>query len=252
MSNFPTAPAIAPYWPDAFDLKNHLEGFLKVDRATLEAKLAQGTAELATLGRRDFDWAKAEAFYQDQVGQAYLFDLGAWHLSSQDYIGDTLRLVSDRAQGHVLDFGGGIGTHTIALARCPQVLQVTYCDANPVNLEFVRYRVAQLGLGDKVRCCGAGEGQEQPFDTIVCLDVLEHLADPVEQLRQFHRQLNPQGYLITNWYFSKGTQGEFPFHHDDPALVQAFFQVLQTHFLEVFHPYFITTRCYQPLDRQLS
>jgi hypothetical protein len=32
---------------------------------------------------------------------------------------------------------------------------------------------------------------------------------------------------------------------DDPQLVEAFFRTLQGRFLEVFHPYLITTRAYR-------
>ncbi|MEB3164215.1 MAG: class I SAM-dependent methyltransferase [Prochlorothrix sp.] len=245
MATFPTAPAIAPYWDHAFDLKAHLQGFLKLDAETLEQRLAQGTAELAKLGHRDFDWAKAEEFYQDQVGEAYLFDLGAWHLTSRDYIGDTLRLIADFAEGEVLDFGGGIGTHAIGAASCPQVERVTYCDLNPVSLEFVQYRAQQLELSAKLHCC-RDLPADPCFDAIICFDVLEHLPDPVAQLRQFRRWLKPEGVLITNWYFFKGVEQEFPFHLDDPAIVGEFFRVLQSQFLEVFHPYFITARCYRP------
>ncbi|MEI6428680.1 MAG: hypothetical protein WCO45_09905 [Pseudanabaena sp. ELA607] len=34
-------------------------------------------------------------------------------MSNRDYIGRTLRLIGDHAQGRVLDFGGDIGTHTL-------------------------------------------------------------------------------------------------------------------------------------------
>lgn len=65
------------------------------------------------------------------MGSAYLLDLAAWHLSSTDYIGDTLRLVADQARGLVLDFGGGIGTHTIGAALCPAVEQVIFGISTP-------------------------------------------------------------------------------------------------------------------------
>jgi hypothetical protein len=54
---------------------------------------------------------------------------------------------------------------------------------------------------------------------------------------------------LINWYFFKGFNGEFPFHLDDPQKVEQFFQVLQSCFLEVFHPYFITARCYRKWDK---
>jgi hypothetical protein len=78
---------------------------------------------------------------------------------------------------------------------------------------------------------------------------VEHLADPAAQLRQFYDWLKPSGKLLINWYFFKGFNGEFPFHLDDPQKVEQFFQVLQSRFLEVFHPYFITARCYRKWDK---
>ncbi len=244
MSSFSPPDFLLGYWHDGFNLKNHLQDFLQIDTPTLEARLEEGQAALAQLGRHDFDWTRATEFYRDQVGAAHLFDLGAWHLTSQDYIGDTLQLVATFAEGKVLDFGGGIGTHAIAAALCPQVEQVIYCDINPMNRDFVAKRVAELGLSQKIQCV-LSVPETTSFDTIICFDVLEHLPDPSQQLLEFHKLLTPQGKAIVNWYFFKGQNQEFPFHLDDPQLMSKFFNVLRQNFQEVFHPYFITARCYQ-------
>ena len=244
MVTFPTPDAIAPYWEHAFHLKDHLRGFLSLDAEALDARLQKGQDDLAELGHRDFNWDQAQEFYKDKVGEAYLFDLGAWHLTSQDYIGDTLRLIADYAKGNVLDFGGGIGTHSIAATRCADVESVTYCDINPISRDFVQYRSQQLQIQDTLSC-HSQLAEDAVFDTIICFDVLEHLPDPVQQLHEFKRLLKPSGMLITNWYFSKGTNGEYPFHLDDPSIIEAFFKTIQRNFVEVFHPYFITARCYR-------
>ncbi len=237
-------PSLTAYWQDAFSLKRHLQEFLQLESEDLEHKLNAGLQALAEMGHRDFDWEQATEFYRDQVGEAYLFDLGIWHLTSQEYIGDTLRLVADYAKGRVLDFGGGIGTHTIGAALCQQVQQVVYCDINPTNRAFVEYRAAQLGLESKIICC-AEVSADEIFDTIICFDVVEHLPAPSQQLLQFHKMQSETAILILNWYFSKGFNQEFPFHLDDPRLVEHFFTTLQGNFLEVFHPYHVTTRCYR-------
>jgi SAM-dependent methyltransferase len=234
------------YWQDAFSLKQHLQQFLEIDADRLEAKFATALQDLAELGRRDFNWAAASEFYREKVGEAYLFELATWHLTSTDYIGDTLRLIADRSHGRVLDFGGGIGTHAIAAALCPAVTQVIYCDINPINYQFVKHRIEKLGLESKVTCC-MELAPNETFDTINCFDVMEHLLDPSAQLLEFHRMLTDSGRMVTNWYFSKGEKLEFPFHLDDPVTIDRFFQTLQSNFLEVFHPYFITTRCYRKL-----
>jgi 2-polyprenyl-3-methyl-5-hydroxy-6-metoxy-1,4-benzoquinol methylase len=244
MVSLSPTPSLSNYWQDAFNLKQHLQEFLLLDSETLEKKLETGQQQLAELSHKDFDWEKATAFYSEKVGEFYLFELGAWHLGSRDYIGNTLRLIADHAQGRVLDFGGGIGTHAIATALCPQVEQVIYCDINPINFDFVRYRAEQMGLSKKIFCCHEVSPKET-FDTIMCFDVLEHLPDPTQQLLQFRQALTPQGKMILNWYFFKGFNEEFPFHIDDIKVVDTFFETLQSNFLEVFHPYLITGRCYR-------
>ena len=232
------------YRQNAFDLKRHLQNYFNLDQCALEAQLKSGQQMLAELGRRDFDWENASLFYREKVGEMYLFDLGAWHLSSQEYIADTLRMIGDHARGNVLDFGGGIGTHAIAAALCPEVERVIYCDINPINQAFVRYRIEQLGLGDRVSIRSEISSEER-FETVVCFDVLEHLPDPTRQLLTFHKLMADGGKIVLNWYFYKGENQEFPFHLDDPEKVELFLRTIQSHFLEVFHPYLITARCYR-------
>ena len=247
MNLLATPTFLKTHWDNSFDLKNHLQGFLNLEKEVLENALITSQEELAQLGKNDFDWEKATQFYRDKVGDLYLFELAAWHLNSSDYIRDTLRLISDNVRGKVLDFGGGIGTHSIAAALSPEVEQVIYCDINPRNLDFVQYRINQLGLTDKVTCCSTVNKIEL-FDTIICFDVLEHLSDPSQQLLLFKKMLAPQGKLIINWYFFKGFNQEYPFHIDDTDIVEHFFKTLQYNFLEVFHPYFITSRCYRKMQ----
>jgi hypothetical protein len=93
------------YWQNIFNLKQHLQHFLNSNLETIEQDLALGQHSLKEIGHRDFDWEKASDFYRDRVGQAYLFDLGYWHMSNQGYIKGTLTLISDRAANRLLDFG---------------------------------------------------------------------------------------------------------------------------------------------------
>jgi hypothetical protein len=232
---------------DGFDLRQQLATFLNLSVSELEQRLPHGVDDLAALHPGSFDPERAGSFYEDTVGTAHLLELAAWHLGSGDYIADTLRLQAHVARGHVLDFGGGIGSHALAAAALPQVERVWFVDLNPHNRDFVRWRADQLGLADRVRCSRDLEDPALPsrFDTVVCLDVLEHLADPAGQLISFANRMEEGATAILNWYFFKGFQGEYPFHFDDPALVEDFFLTLQDRFLEVFHPWLITTRTYR-------
>lgn len=232
---------------DGFSLRQQLAAYLQLRPQELEQRLPRSTADLAALHPGAFDAERAGAFYEDTVGTAHLLELAAWHLGSADYIADTLRLQQQFARGQVLDFGGGIGSHALAAAALPQVEQVWFVDLNPHNRAFVQERAHQLGLAPKLACYRDLDDPALPacFDTVVCLDVLEHLPDPAGQLEIFASRMSPAAVALLNWYFFKGHHGEYPFHFDEPALVEAFFRTLQSRFLELFHPQLITTRAYR-------
>jgi SAM-dependent methyltransferase len=238
---------IARFLADGFDLRVQLAGYLQISLEELEQRLPRSTDDLAALHPGAFDPEQAGQFYEDTVGTAHLLELAAWHLGSADYIADTLRLQQQFARGQVLDFGGGIGSHALAAAALPDVQAVWYVDLNPHNRAFVAARAKALGLAARVHCCRDLDDPALPelFDTVVCLDVLEHLSDPAAQLELFASRMSPSATALLNWYFFKGFAGEYPFHFDDPELVERFFCTLQRRFLEVFHPWLITTRAYR-------
>ena len=89
--------------------------------------------------------------------------------------------------------------------------------------------------------------QISKFDTIICLDVLEHLADPAIQIEIFNEIMDSNSVALFNWYFFKGENNEYPFHVDDFQTIEKFFETLQLNFLEVFHPILITTRAYKKI-----
>ena len=166
----------------------------------------------------------------------------------QNYIVDTLKLQQRFSKDLVLDFGGGIGTHALANAMSSTVEQVFFVDINETNRNFVEYRAKELGVEKKLTFCRTiNDTQVTKFDTIICLDVLEHLADPASQIKIFEEIMNPNSIALFNWYFYKGENNEYPFHIDDNQIVERFFKTLQSNFLEIFHPILITTRAYKKI-----
>ena len=236
---------IKEFIDDAFDLKSHLMEFLSIEEGDLDGFLENAKMDLANLHPGD-SLSGAEDFYKEIVGDKHLADLAAWHISSKDYIADTLKLQQRFSRNLVLDFGGGIGTHALANAMSTKVDHVFFVDINKTNRDFVEYRAKKLGLGNKLTFCKTiQETKISRFDTIVCLDVLEHLSDPAFHLNSFHNIMGTNSIGLFNWYFYKGENNEYPFHVDDDQIVEKFFRTLQSKFVEVFHPILITTRSYK-------
>ena len=236
---------IKEFIDDAFDLKSHLMEFLSIDEGALDGFLENAKMDLANL-HPGGSLNEAEDFYKEIVGDKHLADLAAWHISSKDYISDTIKLQQRFSRNLVLDFGGGIGTHALANAMSTKVDHVFFVDINKTNRDFVEYRAKKLGLGNKLTFCKTiQETKISRFDTIVCLDVLEHLVDPAFQIETFHKIMGPNSMGLFNWYFYKGENNEYPFHVDDEEIVEQFFKTLQSKFVEVFHPILITTRSYK-------
>jgi len=232
---------------NAFNLKSHLMEFLSIKECDLDGFLANAKMNLANLHPGD-SLNDISDFYTDVVGDRHVADLAAWHISSKDYIADTLKLQQSFSRDLVLDFGGGIGTHALANAMSSKVEHVFFVDINKTNRNFVEYRAKELGVEKKLSFCETiKDAQISKFDTVVCFDVLEHLADPASQIEIFSRMMDSKSIALFNWYFYKGERNEYPFHIDDDQVVERFFNTLQSNFLEVFHPILITTRAYKKI-----
>lgn len=230
------------------DLKLHLASFLKTTINDIDNRLPHGSEDLAALHPKASELSDPTSFYETDVGTAHLLDLASWHLGSAEYIAETLKLLKMFSKGNVLDFGGGIGTHALFAANLKEVDHVWFVDLNPQNRSFVADRAKALSLDDRISFHRDLESIGNIiFDSVICLDVLEHLADPSGQLLAFREHMNPSATALLNWYFFKGFNGEYPFHFDDANLVERFFKTLQSNFLEVFHPLLITSRIYKPL-----
>ena len=232
---------------NAFNLKSHLMEFFLMKECDLNEFLKNAKMNLANSHPGE-SLSDVSDFYTNIVGNRHVADLAAWHITSKGYIADTLKLQQKFSRDLVLDFGGGIGTHALANAMSTNVKNVFFVDINETNRLFVEYRAKELGVEKKITFCKTiKEAQISKFDTIVCLDVLEHLANPASQIEIFNEYMDSNSIALLNWYFYKGEKNEYPFHIDDKEIVEKFFRILQLNFLEVFHPILITTRAYKKI-----
>ncbi len=98
----------------------------------------------------------------------------------------------------MLDVGGGTGATAGELKRLGRAtragtVDLVRAESPDPDLDFSL--AGNLDNEDFVEAVIAGHG---PFDTILCLDVLEHLVDPWRLVSQMHKCLQPGGVLIVS------------------------------------------------------
>jgi SAM-dependent methyltransferase len=194
-----------------------LAEFRSISRSEVSAWLA---IEIEEPGKSVAEaWRKADphtpeevtAFYRET--DSYLYDLAADHCSSvRRPVWD---VVVERIERHgryrnVLLYGDGIGTDSIALARRGH--KVTYYDLPGTTSEFARFRFAREELQDRIAVItDAREILPESFDAVVCIEVLEHVVDPVGTMKDLYAALRTGGIaLITESFESIGP--DYPSH----------------------------------------
>ncbi|MFA5308960.1 MAG: class I SAM-dependent methyltransferase [Dehalococcoidales bacterium] len=137
----------------------------------------------------------------------YVFDLAYWHMEKrQQKFRDK---VVSAASGEVLEYGGGIGDLCIQLAE--KGLDVTYGDLAGVTFDFAGWRFKKRGLDIKVMDLENAK-LRGPYDTIICIDVIEHLSQPEVVLEEIAASLKPQGKLIITLWFDLDDAATHPMH----------------------------------------
>jgi SAM-dependent methyltransferase len=108
------------------------------------------------------------------------------------------RVMAPFLVGHVLEVGAGLGSTTRALCDGSQA---SWTCLEPDAALAARLR-SRIEAGDLPACCSALEGDvgtlpaHRLFDTIVYVDVLEHIADDRAELERAARHLKGAGYLV--------------------------------------------------------
>jgi SAM-dependent methyltransferase len=96
----------------------------------------------------------------------------------------------------VLDFGAGIGTFSAELAVRTDVVAV---EPDPAFASHLRSLFADNHRATVVESDAtwlADEAQRGAFDTVVCLNVLEHIRDDAAVVNRFRECLSPGGHAL--------------------------------------------------------
>ncbi|HEX2016525.1 MAG TPA: class I SAM-dependent methyltransferase [Solirubrobacteraceae bacterium] len=113
-----------------------------------------------------------------------------WYRGRRRVLAEVLRSLELAPHARILDAGCGSGRNMVELAAFGQVTGV---ELAPASVEVARGR----GVGEVI----AGSVVPLPladssFDLVVSLDVIEHLDDDREALREFRRVTAPGGRLL--------------------------------------------------------
>ncbi len=123
----------------------------------------------------------------------YLFDLAAFHLACK-HIEFTLDILG-LATGKCADYGAGNGDLALALARLG--LRSTYYDLEGTTRQFAAWRAGHEGLNvEFLSDRGLLAASAGKFDTVISLDVLEHMPDLGGELDFLASLLAPGGLLV--------------------------------------------------------
>lgn len=146
-------------------------------------------------------WLVDDVYAEDEYGSHILHSLER----AQRFNRWMAESIAPHVGARVLEIGAGIGNITTWLL--PRDLYVA-SDINPHYLHYLRnfslgkpyVQVDRIDLED-ASCFEPWQGK---FDTVVCLNVLEHVRDPLVSLRNMASALEPGGRLVL--YVPQGQQ----------------------------------------------
>lgn len=194
-------------------------------------RIRYGAAELRDLWNEG-DQNPGTFYTQDEVGMSYMFDLTGWHASGSIDSWFNAVQVAMCTTGFpadhntkILDFGAGIGTYSLMLARAGY--KVIACEVNRTLREYMGWRVRRAGLENGIDI--VSEPIENiPYDVVLSIDTIEHLSTPEDFPNAARVMLKRNGFMIATWTFHK-SEGMHPMHHGEERL-SSFIDSLNSNF----------------------
>lgn len=170
----------------------------------------------------------------------------------------TLRSFAPYLGQKVMDAGCGIGNFTELLASSAK--QVVAVELSPMNIEQLRQRFGSAANVEVVQADLEGDIsslQHRQIDTIVCMDVLEHVERDDLLLSKFREITGPSGTLLIKvpacpWLYGSIDVASSHFRRYSKASLRAVaesagWKVVQLHYMNVFGvmPYWLKSRVLQ-------
>ena len=179
----------------------------------IERRCRRAVDNLATEWRdkvHPTDRMSIENFYNETEEEIY--ELMWWHTLSDDlsplsYV-TALKFAQRESCRSCLDFGSGVGSGSLLFVR--NGLKVGLGDISSPLLEFSQWRFQLRRLPAAIFDLKKTDLPSHSFDMVTAMDVLEHLADPVEAVEKLSSVLRPGGFLFGR--FSAEPNEDRPLH----------------------------------------
>jgi 2-polyprenyl-3-methyl-5-hydroxy-6-metoxy-1,4-benzoquinol methylase len=191
-------------------MKEHMDDYEEIaiffnePVAQVKVKCAEAHNRLNLLWRRANPVSEEERIKWYRETDAHIYEGANWHNSHLEVRWEIAR----KAGGKILCFGSGIGTEGIMAAETGK--EVSFYDLDSLTYKFLKFRVhlrqlAKVTFIDKEMEKKASgkkiffeDDAFEMYDTIICIDVLEHLIYPQEVLNFLGAHLKPDGLFLVS------------------------------------------------------
>lgn len=164
---------------------------------------------MSSLRQKLINFQRKDILLSDKYLSRTPFYSGYWGRVRLDA---ALEEVAPLAKGLLLDVGCGLKPHEGKFL--PYVDKYLGIEYSPVS----GYR------GNRANFCGDSAAlpvASESFDTIICIEVLEHVHDPEKTIAEFERVLRPGGVVITTAPFVYPVHDEYDFFRYAPKGISA-------------------------------
>jgi len=185
-----------------------LQNYFGIESNKVRSRMINGGKMLADewncyFRNRKMEYKNIIEFYDNTINE--IFELMFWHCKEfpnkpLQYV-FALDVAKRRGYKRYLDYGSGVGTAGILFAK--NDFQVTLADISSKNLDFCRFRFKDRNLTANFIDLKNDGLEGRKYDFITCLDVLEHIPNPIGTLMTLRSCLADGGLLIVNVPFGK-------------------------------------------------
>lgn len=118
------------------------------------------------------------------------------------------------SEAKILDAGSGFGQYSYRMARMNKNYNILAVDVKDDQVADCNQFFSAVGLNNVHFQVGdlTKYTSDNTYDLILCVDVMEHIEDDVQVLKNYHQSLKPGGQLIIS---TPSDQGGSDVHDDD-------------------------------------